>query len=120
MLEQQETPSPTKVRKAERTMSPLQAAMSRARFEIMSHEQDFKAVGVSKEQVEKAATKAGERVKQEFEQKEKEDPLRRIARVLEKAAETPSEKLLAMTTIKNLENTRSGWAKKNRRRKEKS
>lgn len=112
MAEQQETPSPTEVRKAEKTMSPLQRVMSRARFEIMSHEQDFKAVGVSKEQIEKAAAKAGERVKQEFEQKEKEDPLRRIAQVLKEAAETPEEKLLASAAIENLENTRSDWARK--------
>ncbi|HUS60304.1 MAG TPA: hypothetical protein VMX76_02905 [Nevskiaceae bacterium] len=91
-------------------MSPLQAVMSRARFEIMSHKQDFKAVGVSKEQIEKAAAKAGERVKQEFEQKEKEDPLRRIEQVLEETAETQEEKALAQAGMERLEAFRSGWA----------
>ena len=50
-------------------------------------------------------------MKLEFEQEENEDPLRRIVKVLEKAAETLDEKRLAQAGIQRLEEFRSGWAK---------
>lgn len=108
-MEGQEMPTPAETRKAEEMMTPLQAAMTKARYEVMSHEQDLTAAGVSKQQVEDASSKAGERAKLEFEQKEKEDPLRQIERALEMAAETPEEKLLAQAGVKRLEEFRSGW-----------
>lgn len=104
-----ETPTPAETREAERIMTPVQAVMTRARFEIMSHQQDMAAAGISESQVETASVKAGERAKLEFEQKEKEDPLRQIARVLEESAETSDEKLLAQQGVESLERFRSGW-----------
>lgn len=117
-MERQEMTIPAETRKAEEMMTPLQASMTKARYEIMSHEQDLTAAGVPKQQVEVASSKAGERVKLEFEQKEKEDPLRQIERALEMAVETPEEKLLAQAGVKRLEEFRSGWGEMPKTREE--
>lgn len=100
-------PTPKEIRNAEESMEPSWAAMTRARWDIMSHAQDLKAAGVAEEQVKNAAELAAKRAKQEFEQKEKEDPYRRIAKVMEDAAETPEEKELAVAMISRLEEHRA-------------
>src|SRR3989338_3237703 len=106
-MEGHETPTPGEIRKAEEMMTPLEEVMTKARYEVMSHKQNFIAAGVSEQQVEDASQKAGEWAKLEFEQKENEDPLRRIAKVLEIAADTPEEKLLAQAGVRQLEEFRS-------------
>jgi len=108
-MEGQEMQTPAETRKAEETMTSLQAVMTRARHEVISHKQDLTAAGVSEQQVENASSIAGERAKLEFEQKEKEDPLRRIERALEIAAETPEEKRFARAGVERLERFRSNW-----------
>lgn len=105
----QEIPTPAETREAEEMMTPLQAAMTKARYEVLSHGQDLVAAGVSEPQIEDASVKAGERVREEFEQKEG-DPLRRIEKILETAAETPEERHLAQVGIEQLEDFRSRWA----------
>lgn len=102
--------TPAEVRKAESMLTPVQAVMTKARSEVLSHEQDLIAAGVTKQQVKDASDKAGERVRLEFEQKEKEDPLRRIEEALENAAETPEERQQAQEEAGFLEEFRSRWA----------
>jgi hypothetical protein len=100
-------PSPKKIREAEEAMESWQAAATRARFEIMSHAPDLEAVGVTPDQIKEAAELAGERAREEFEQKEKEDPYRRIAKIIEEAAETPEEQKLAEVMVQYLERNRT-------------
>ena len=61
-MEEQEMPTPAETRKAEEMMTPLQAAMTKARYEVMSHEQDLTAAGVSKQQVKDASANENELV----------------------------------------------------------
>ncbi|MBI4050615.1 MAG: hypothetical protein HY396_01420 [Candidatus Doudnabacteria bacterium] len=107
MPESEYTPAPKEIREAEESLEPWQAAMTRAKWDVMSHAQDFTAAGVSQEQIEKAAELAGERAKLEFEQKQKEDPYRRVAQIIEDAAETLEEKKWAEAMIHILEQHRT-------------
>lgn len=97
------------INKAEESMTPIQAAMTRARSDVMSHEQDLLKVGVTREQIEKATYLAGDRAIKEYEQKKGSDPLRRIIQIVHDAAETPEEKLAAIDAAKNIEKFRSEW-----------
>lgn len=107
MREGEYNPSPKEIREAEESMRPSEGAMTRARFDVMSHAPDLQNAGVTSEQIEQAATFASERAKLEFEQKEKEDPYRRIAEVINNAAETQEEKELAISMISRLEQHRT-------------
>ena len=92
--------------KAEATMTPVQRVMTKARYEIMSHESDFNLVGVAKELVEKAAKAAGNRAKSEFEAKEQQDPIRRLVEVLRESCQTADDQILVQATETRLEDFR--------------
>jgi len=78
MTENQPMPSPAEMRVAEEAMTPLQKAMTKARFEIMSHKDDFVAAGVRIDELEVASVNAEKRVQQEFEK----TPISRLEAVL--------------------------------------
>lgn len=102
-----EQPVPqVEIAKAEAMMTPVRRVMTKARYEIMSHESDFNSVGVTKELVEKAAEAAGNRAKSEFEAKEQQDPIRRLVEVLGESVQTADDQTLAQATETRLEDFR--------------
>lgn len=99
-------PTPADLRKAEESLTPVQGAMTDSRYAIMSRAQDFKEVGVGPELVEAAAEKSANRAKEEFEAREKQDPINRIFEVLDNCAETPDEKKVVERIKSDLEKMR--------------
>jgi len=93
-------------------LTPAQEAQSKARYDIMSHSQDFLDAGIDVRYAELVATKASERVKVEFEAKQKEDPLKQIQDILLSSALTEDDKLIAEKSISDLEAHRLLWQAK--------
>lgn len=89
--------------------SPLDRAIFRARKSVLSNQEILEAAGVSAKQIAKAADIAEERVRQEFEESRKQDPLRVVALVLRSSVITPQELALVAVFYKHLEATRSHW-----------
>lgn len=90
--------------KAEKMLTPVQRAMSTARFEVNKHKPDFLAAGVNPEMVEKAADLAAGRVEEEFTKAEKTSPLIRLQTALEAVVAPGDERWLdrAEANLQNL------------------
>ena len=56
-MEKQKSLTPAETSKAEEMATRLEAAMTRAEFEVMIHEQDLIAAGVSAQQIRKCCYK---------------------------------------------------------------
>lgn len=93
------------------SVSPVEEAIAAAMRQISSYQGDMIKVGISPQQFEAVGVAVQNRIKQEFEQREKEDPLKRIGQAIQEAAETPEEQKLAAEGVQRLEDFRKGWTK---------
>lgn len=91
--------------------TPKDRAVINAMVEVMSHKEDMEKARVPLETIQQIAVNAENRVKLEFEAKEKEDPIRRVVSALNEATITEDEKVYVEQVEAMMESQRSQLAK---------
>lgn len=92
-------------------IDPLESAMQTARKSVLDSQEFLVGAGIAftPEQLQNAANLAAEKVQKEHLAKESQDPLVRIADILNECAQTDEEKAWAAQGAKNLSEFRSAW-----------
>lgn len=75
--------------------TPLERELNKARVDLARYEQDMRAVGITEEQIEGTIAKAQERIRKEFEERKRQDPLEIVENALREASQTEDERLIA-------------------------
>lgn len=83
--------------------NPLGKEINRARSDLARYGEDMRAAGITAEQIEDAITKAQERIRREFEERERQDPLTVVEKALQEVAQTQDERLITEISCRYIE-----------------
>ncbi|MFA4872603.1 MAG: hypothetical protein WC659_01560 [Patescibacteria group bacterium] len=97
------------IRAAENAMTPYRKEHTKARHALMSQEALLTEAGVPKEIIHKAALIAEQKTDEEWERRERENPLVLISEALDSIAETADEKVLVEGAKKRIDAFSQYW-----------